>query len=245
MASTLASPKILVIDDDVRICDLLRRYLEQQNLTVTTINDVAELDAALQASSPDLIVLDLMMPREDGMSVCKRLRTTGNATPIIMLTARHEDQDRIAGLEAGADDYLAKPFNPRELLARIHAVLRRRSTSLAQYVDPLRNDVVVFGPYRLDIGLRSLTRDGQYVTLTTSEFTMLSILAQHPGKPLSREQLAQLTRGRSFEPFDRSLDVQISRLRKLLEEDPARPRFIQTVWGMGYVFVPGPSAPAV
>lgn len=237
-STTLASPRILILDDDERICELLRRYLEQQNMVVTTVNDVDELGARLESSPPDLIVLDVMMPKEDGISICKRLRTSNNATPIIMLTARQEDHERIAGLEAGADDYLPKPFNPRELLARIHAVLRRRSASIAQYVDPLRENLVIFGPFKLDIGQRSLTRDGERITLTTSEFTMLSILAQYPGKPLSREQLAQLTRGRSFEPFDRSLDVQISRLRKLLEDDPARPRYIQTVWGMGYVFVP-------
>jgi two-component system phosphate regulon response regulator OmpR len=157
-----------------------------------------------------------------------------------MLTAKVEDVDRIVGLEVGADDYLPKPFNPRELLARIHAVLRRRPGSPgAPAKEP---QTVTFGPFEFDLSLRRLTKDGEQITLTTGEFSMLKALVRHPRQPLSRDKLAQLARGREFEPFDRSLDVQISRLRKMLEPDPSNPRYIQTVWGVGYVFIPGDTA---
>jgi two-component system phosphate regulon response regulator OmpR len=183
-------------------------------------------------------VLDLMMPGEDGLSVCRRLRASNDRTPIIMLTAKGEDVDRIVGLEVGADDYLAKPFNPRELLARIHAVLRRRPATEVPGAPSSEHEVARFGPYTFDMGLRTLRKDGQELPLTTGEFAMLKTLVRHPRLPLSREKLAQLARGREFEPFDRSLDVQVSRLRKLIEADAAAPRYIQTVWGVGYVFVP-------
>ena len=155
-----------------------------------------------------------------------------------MLTAKGEDVDRIVGLEVGADDYLGKPFNPRELLARIHAVLRRRPTIEAPGSPAGDAEVVRFGPFSFDMGTRVLRRGDEDLPLTTGEFAMLKALVRHPRQPLSREKLAQLARGREFEPFDRSLDVQVSRLRKLLEVDPGAPRFIQTVWGVGYVFVP-------
>ena len=155
-----------------------------------------------------------------------------------MLTAKSEDVDRIVGLEVGADDYLGKPFNPRELLARIHAVLRRRPPVEVPGAPSSGDEVVNFGPYTLDLGLRTLRKQGNDIALTTGEFAMLKALVRHPRQPLSRDKLAQLARGREFEPFDRSLDVQVSRLRKLIEEDPTTPRYIQTVWGVGYVFVP-------
>ena len=155
-----------------------------------------------------------------------------------MLTAKVEDVDRIVGLEVGADDYLSKPFNPRELLARIHAVLRRRPTPEAPGAPSKDAQTVSFGPFEFDLSLRRLSKEGQQISLTTGEFSMLKALVRHPRQPLSRDKLAQLARGREFEPFDRSLDVQISRLRKMLEPDPAQPRYIQTVWGVGYVFVP-------
>jgi two-component system, OmpR family, phosphate regulon response regulator OmpR len=159
-------------------------------------------------------------------------------TPIIMLTAKVEDVDRIVGLEVGADDYLPKPFNPRELLARIHAVLRRRPTMEAPGAPAKEPMTVTFGPFEFDLALRRLTKEGEQIALTTGEFSMLKALVRHPRQPLSRDKLAQLARGREFEPFDRSLDVQISRLRKMIEPDPSQPRYIQTVWGVGYVFVP-------
>jgi two-component system phosphate regulon response regulator OmpR len=235
---TSRNDKIMIVDDDARIRDLLRRYLTQEGFEVLQAEDGKALTRLLLRESVDLIVLDLMMPGEDGLSICRRLRASNDRTPIIMLTAKGEDVDRIVGLEVGADDYLGKPFNPRELLARIHAVLRRRPTQEAPGSPAPDNEMVQFGPFAFDLGARSLKRDQEDLPLTTGEFAMLKALVRHPRQPLSREKLAQLARGREFEPFDRSLDVQISRLRKMLEADPAAPRYIQTVWGVGYVFVP-------
>jgi two-component system phosphate regulon response regulator OmpR len=231
----------MVVDDDTRIRDLLRRYLTQEGFDVLLAEDGKALTRIMMRETADLIVLDLMMPGEDGLSICRRLRASGDITPIIMLTAKGEDIDRIVGLEVGADDYLGKPFNPRELLARIQAVLRRRPTPEVPGAPSTENEVVRFGPFVFNLGARTLHRDGQELTLTTGEFAMLKSLVRHPRVPLSREKLAQLSRGREFEPFDRSLDVQVSRLRKLIEVDAAQPRLIQTVWGVGYVFVPDDS----
>ena len=232
------SDKIIIVDDDARIRDLLRRYLAQEGFEVLQAEDGKALNRILLREAVDLIVLDLMMPGEDGLSICRRLRAANDRTPIIMLTAKGEDVDRIVGLEVGADDYLGKPFNPRELLARIHAVLRRRPVLEAPGSPAADAEVVRFGPFSFDLGARALHRGEEDLPLTTGEFAMLKALVRHPRQPLSREKLAQLARGREFEPFDRSLDVQVSRLRKLLEADPAVPRYIQTVWGVGYVFVP-------
>ena len=230
--------KILVVDDDARIRDLLRRYLSHEGFEEMIAEDGKGLQRILLRETVDLIVLDLMMPGEDGLSICRRLRASNDRTPIIMLTAKGEDVDRIVGLEVGADDYIGKPFNPRELLARIHAVLRRRPPQEAPGAPSGENEVVTFGPFTFDMSTRVLTKDGEELPLTTGEFAMLKTLVRHPRQPLSREKLALLARGREFEPFDRSLDVQVSRLRKLVEVDPAAPRYIQTVWGVGYVFVP-------
>ncbi|MDR2153599.1 MAG: two-component system response regulator OmpR [Burkholderiaceae bacterium] len=235
--------KIIVVDDDARIRELLQRYLTEEGFDVSTAEDAKALSLALQNAPVDLIVLDLMMPGEDGLSVCRRLRATGSKTPIIMLTAKGEDVDRIVGLEVGADDYLGKPFNPRELLARIHAVLRRRPPQEAPGAPASESESVHFGPYEFDLAARTLIRDGEDIQLTTGEFAMLKALVRHPRQPLTREKLALLARGRDFEPYDRSLDVQISRLRKLLEHDSNSPRYIQTVWGVGYVFVPEGAMP--
>ncbi|MEN9418287.1 MAG: osmolarity response regulator [Pseudomonadota bacterium] len=237
--TTPARPdRLLVVDDDARIRDLLRRYLAQEGFEVLLAEDAKAMGRVLAREAVDLIVLDLMLPGEDGLSVCRRLRAANDRTPLIMLTAKGEDVDRIVGLEVGADDYLAKPFNPRELLARIHAVLRRRPAREEPGAPSREPEVVAFGPFEFDIAARRLLRDGQQVPLTTGEFSMLKALVRHPRQPMSRDKLAQLARGREFEPFDRSLDVQVSRLRKLIETDPAQPRYIQTVWGVGYVFVP-------
>ena len=239
MSTSHRLDKIVIVDDDARIRDLLRRYLSQEGFDVLLAEDGRALDRILQRETIDLVVLDLMLPGEDGLSICRRLRAAGVKTPVIMLTAKVEDADRINGLEIGADDYLGKPFNPRELLARIHAVLRRRpqneSPSAPSSAD---HEVIVFGAFSLDLGTRSLTRNGEDIPLTSGEFAMLKAFARHPKQPLTRDKLAQLARGREFEPFDRSLDVQISRLRKMIEQDPASPKIIQTVWGVGYVFVP-------
>lgn len=230
--------RIVVVDDDARIRDLLRRYLSQEGFEVLLAEDGKALSRHLSRESVDLIVLDLMLPGEDGLSICRRLRNSNDLTPIIMLTAKVEDVDRIVGLEVGADDYLPKPFNPRELLARVNAVLRRRPSVEAPGAPGKELQTVTFGDFEFDLSLRRLSKSGEPIALTTGEFSMLKALVRHPRQPLTRDKLAQLARGREFEPFDRSLDVQVSRLRKMIEPDPTQPRFIQTVWGVGYVFVP-------
>jgi two-component system phosphate regulon response regulator OmpR len=239
MVSMNALPhRILVVDDDLRLRDLLKRYLAEQGFAVDTVPDAQAMDRQLLRVRYDLLVLDLMMPGEDGFAVCKRLRAADAAIGIVMLTARGDDVDRIAGLETGADDYIAKPFNPRELVARINAVLRRAVPAEPPGAPSIASDRVDFGPFALDMGSRTLTRDGDPVPLTTGEFALLKVLAQNPRKPMSRDKLMELARGRALESADRSIDVQVSRLRRLLGEDPSGPRFIQTVWGFGYVFVP-------
>jgi two-component system phosphate regulon response regulator OmpR len=239
MSTTKRLDKIVIVDDDARIRDLLRRFLSPEGFDVLLAEDGRALSRIQQRETIDLVVLDWMLPGEDGLSICRRMRSQGDKTPVIMLTAKVEDVDRIAGLEIGADDYLGKPFNPRELLARIHAVLRRRPQDQVPGGPSLADtEVILFGPFSLDLGTRTLTRNGQDMPLTSGEFAMLKALARHPKQALTRDKLALLARGREFEPFDRSLDVQISRLRKMIEADPASPKIIQTVWGVGYVFVP-------
>jgi len=230
--------KILVVDDDLRLRDLLKRYLSEQGFTVETVPDVQAMERALSRVRYDLAVLDLMLPGEDGLAACRRLREAGNGLPIIMLTAKGDDVDRIIGLETGADDYLAKPFNPRELVARIHAVLRRQAPQERPGAPSVEPRTIEFGPFALHLASRALEREGTPVPLTTGEFALLKALAMHPREPMSRDKLMELARGRELESFDRSIDVQVSRLRKLLGEDPQSPRFIQTVWGFGYVFIP-------
>jgi two-component system phosphate regulon response regulator OmpR len=230
--------KILVVDDDLRLRDLLHRYLSEQGFAVQTVPDAGAMDRTLNRELFELMVLDLMLPGEDGLAICRRLRGTGNLMPIIMLTAKGDEVDRIVGLEMGADDYLPKPFNPRELVARIHAVLRRRQPAPPPGAPNPSEEIVAFGAFSLDLGTRTLTRGTDEVPLTTGEFALLKVLVTHPRTPLSRDKLMELARGREFEAFDRSIDVQVSRLRRLIEPDPARPAYIQTVWGFGYVFVP-------
>jgi two-component system, OmpR family, phosphate regulon response regulator OmpR len=229
---------ILVVDDDDRLRVLLQRYLSDQGFEVTTAADSKAMGALKRQMEFDLIVLDVMMPGEDGMNICRRLRHVGDRTPVILLTAKAEDSSRIMGLDLGADDYVAKPFNPRELLARINAVLRRSHVQEHPGAPSRTPDLLGFGPYELNLSNRTLLRNGETLTITTGEFAMLKVFARHPNEPLSRDQLMELARGREYEAFDRSLDVQISRLRKLLEPNPSKPVYIQTVWGMGYVFVP-------
>jgi len=230
--------RILVLDDDLRLRDLLQRYLAEQGFAVHTVSDAPGMDKLLARERFDLLVLDLMLPGEDGLSICRRLRGTKNTIPIIMLTAKGEDVDRIVGLEMGADDYLPKPFNPRELVARINAVLRRRAAPLPPGAPSAEPESVSFGSMTINLATRTLARDGQSISLTTGEFALLKVLVTHPRTPLSRDKLMELARGREYEVFDRSIDVQVSRLRKLVEKDHAHPAFIQTVWGFGYVFVP-------
>ncbi|HSB48398.1 MAG TPA: two-component system response regulator OmpR [Burkholderiales bacterium] len=236
----MAEPKmkIIVVDDDARLRELLNRYLTEQGYAVRVVHDAAEMNRQLGRERYDLMILDLMLPGEDGLSICRRLRGSGESMPIIMLTAKGDDVERIVGLEVGADDYLPKPFNPRELVARIQAVLRRRPPTGPPGAPTAEVQVVEFGTFRFNLAARSLTKNGQDVALTTGEFALLKVLVQHPRSPLSRDKLMELARGREFGAFDRSIDVQISRLRKLIEPDPAKPAFIQTVWGFGYVFIP-------
>jgi len=182
-------------------------------------------------------VLDLMLPGEDGLAILRRLRAAGESVPVILLTAKGDEIDRIIGLEMGADDYLPKPFNPRELVARIKAVLRRKGLQAIGAPDS-EEKIVAFGESVLNLATRVLVKAGVQVALTSGEYALLKVLVTHPRHPLSRDKLMALARGRDHEPFDRAIDVQISRLRKLIETDPGQPRFIQTVWGHGYVFVP-------
>jgi len=237
MTGKPAPPKILVVDDDVRLRDLLTRYLAEQGFVVSALADASQLDKKLQRDPPHLVVLDLMLPGEDGLAVCRRLRGAGETVPIIMLTAKGEDVDRILGLEMGADDYLPKPFNPRELVARIQAVLRRHNERLAPGA-PTSEGRIPFGTHTLDMAARTLERDGKTSALTTGEFSLIKLFVSHPRQPLAREKLMLLARGRDHEVFDRAIDVQVSRLSKLVEPDPANPRYSQTVWGFGYVYVP-------
>lgn len=233
------SPKrLLVVDDDPKLRDLLNRYLTAQQFDVGLAIDGASMNRLLQKETWDLIILDLMLPGEDGLSIMRRLRGANVRTPVIILTAKGDDVDRIVGLEMGADDYLPKPFNPRELLARINAVLRRQPGPESPGAPATDIGEVRFGPFVFDPALRSLSRDGQAVPLTTGEYSVLKVFARHPRQPLNRDKLMVLARGREYGAFDRSLDVQVSRLRKLIESDPTNPRYIQTVWGVGYVFVP-------
>ncbi|EMW3560070.1 two-component system response regulator OmpR [Proteus mirabilis] len=231
------SYKVLIVDDDLRLRSLLERYLTEQGFQIRTAANSDQMDRLLTRESIHLIVLDLMLPGEDGLSICRRLRSQNNPIPIIMVTAKGEEVDRIVGLEIGADDYISKPFNPRELLARIRAVLRRQANELPGA--PSQDNVIVsFGKFKLNLGTREMFHEDQHMPLTSGEFAVLKVLVSHPREPLSRDKLMSLARGREYSAMERSIDVQISRLRRMIEEDPTHPRYIQTVWGLGYVFVP-------
>lgn len=230
---------ILIVDDDKEIRDLLAQFLVKHNMRVTTAADGREMKRALTDWKIDLVVLDLMMPGEDGLTLCRNLRTE-STIPVIMLTAMGEETDRIIGLEMGADDYLAKPFNPRELLARIKAVLRRsvdRAARPAGETEAAWNESCQFSGWRLDMAKRELySPSGVLVPLSGGEFELLQAFMTHPGRVLSRDQLLDLARGREAQPFDRSIDVQVSRLRRKLEDDPKAPSLIKTVRSGGYMF---------
>ncbi|GLU35378.1 DNA-binding response regulator [Trinickia caryophylli] len=236
--------QILVVDDDAELRDLLRDYLVRQGIEVSVLHDAATLERRIERERPDLIVLDLMMPGVDGLTALRKLRAAGDDIPVIMLTARADDVDRIVGLELGADDYLGKPFNPRELLARVQAVLRRRRT--VPSAAPEQREPFAFGRFVLDFQTRTLQMDGRPVTLSGSEFALLKILINNPMRTLTRERLLELLHGPEYDGTDRGIDVQVWRLRRILESDPSTPRFVQTVRGRGYVFVPNgePNAPA-
>lgn len=229
--------KILIVDDDERLRRLLERFLTEQGYRVRGVEGAEQMDRILSRELFNLVVLDLMMPGEDGLSVCRRLREGNNQIPIIMLTAKGDEASRIQGLELGADDYLAKPFNPRELLARIKAVLRRQ-TSNVPGAPGSEETSVSFGDYSLSLATRELRKGDQVHMLTTGEFAVLKALVEHAREPLTRDKLMNLARGREWDALERSIDVQVSRLRRMIEPDPSKPRYIQTVWGVGYVFVP-------
>jgi two-component system OmpR family response regulator/two-component system phosphate regulon response regulator OmpR len=231
-----SKPLIYVVDDDAGIRDSLAEYLAGQGFEVACAEGGAALDTLLEKTRPNLLVLDLMMPGEDGLSIARRLKGRADAPPIIMLSAKGEDIDRIVGLEVGADDYLSKPFNPRELLARIRAVMRRGAAPSAAAGETLR--VVEFGPFCANLDARSLSRGDEEIELTSGEFSLLEIFVSHPNRSLSRDWLMDQLRGFERDPFDRSIDVRVNRLRKKIEDDPANPRYIKTVWGQGYLFAP-------
>ena len=228
---------ILVVDDDAGLRDLLDQYLSGQGFEVTTAADGAAMMALLSAQAVDAVILDLMLPGENGLTLARQLRAR-SGVPIIMLSARGEDIDRIIGLEVGADDYLAKPFNPRELLARIRAVLRRRDPCPVRQEETPRGRTYAFGPFKLDLQSHHLSRDGTEIPITSGEFTLLRIFTEHPNRVLSRDYLVELLKGYERAPFDRSIDVRVARLRRKIENDPMSPAFIRTVWGQGYLFSP-------
>lgn len=225
---------VVLVDDDPKIRELTAKYLSEQGLSTITADSGKSLDTVLKNNDISLIVLDVMMPDETGLNICQRLRVNEVSIPIIMLTAKGDEVDRIVGLEMGADDYLPKPFNPRELLARITAILRRQASTKVLS----KNKVVIFGEYTFNIEQRSLYKKDNEIPITTGEFDLLKIFAERPMQPLSRDQIMQLSRGKELDVFDRSIDVKITRLRRLIEEDPNKPVFIQTKWGFGYIFNP-------
>ncbi|MGL6411948.1 response regulator [Aeromonas veronii] len=226
---------ILVVDDHSEIRDLLKRFLEQHGLRVSCARDGKEMKRLLEEREFDLLVLDLMMPGEDGLTLCRELRVKSNL-PIIMLTAMGEETDRIIGLEMGADDYLAKPFNPRELLARIKAVMRRTQADTQPAAETLTRDLR-FDRWQLDVNRRELVdEDGVGLSLSTAEFDLLKVFLERPQRVLSRDQLLDLARGREAVAFDRAIDTLVSRLRRKLERDPKNPELIKTIWGGGYMF---------
>lgn len=229
-------PHLLVVDDDEGLRSLLLRYLGEQGYQVSAVEDGLAMDEFLSTHVPDLIILDLMLPGEDGLSIASRLHTN-SAVPIIILSARGEEIDRIVGLEIGADDYLPKPFNPRELLARIRSVLRRQSTS----GEPSKadgNSSYQFDSFELNLDNRTLYQDGNVIDLTSGDYELLVAFTEHPNRVLSRDTLVDLLKGYDRSPFDRSVDVRVTRLRRKIERDPSNPVYIRTVWGAGYIFTP-------
>ena len=236
------SARVLVVDDDARLRAMLVEYLTRNGFDVSAAGTCSAASAKLARDAFEVIVLDLALPDGSGLDLCRELRARGVHVGVVMLSARGDDFDRVTGLDIGADDYLAKPCNPRELLARIHAVLRRmaapEASAVRAQVPPIR-----FGCCALDVTSRLLSRNGEVVSLTTAEFAVLFALVSRPGQTLSRERLARLARGRGTGLNDRSIDMQVARLRKLVEPEPARPRYLRTVWGAGYSFVPDGAAP--
>lgn len=225
--------RVIVVDDDAELRALLRRFLTEHGFETRAVDGGAALDRELSRNPTDAIVLDLMMSGEDGLAICRRLRATGDLTPIIMLTARGDPIDRIVGLETGADDYLPKPFEPRELVARLAAVLRRTQTR----VDPKTDDIVTIGSLAISFSTRTVTRDGVLLKLSSREYALLAALVRSRGRPLSRAQLIERALGRDAEVTDRAVDVQVARLRRAIGDRAEDADLIKTVWGVGYVLV--------
>ena len=239
-ATESPKPHVLIVDDDTEIRDLLSRFLSKHEFRVTTAKDGRDMNQALKDWNIDLIVLDLMMPGDDGLTLCRQVRADSDI-PIIMLTAMGEDVDRIIGLEVGADDYIAKPFNPRELAARIKAVLRRTSAQPLAPVVPITEavgEIVRFEDFELETATRTLRKKGEVILLTAGEYELLVAFVEHPRRVLNRDQLLDMARGRAAIPFDRAIDVQVGRLRKKIEPDNKIPLLIKTVRGGGYMFTP-------
>lgn len=231
---TQKQSRIVVVDDDPEMRTLLRRFLSEHGFEARAVEDGKALDREVSRNPADAIVLDLMMPGEDGLAICRRLRAAGDTTPIVMLTARGDPIDRIVGLETGADDYLPKPFEPRELVARLSAVLRR--TQSAGPV-PFGEEVLVVGPLEINFSKMTVSRDGRPLKLSSREFALLSVLARSRGWPLSRAQLIDRALGRDAVVSDRAIDVQIDRLRRAIGDNADDPELIKTIWGIGYVLV--------
>ncbi len=229
MDRILMNKKILVIDDDEKLIDLLEGYLAKFGFDVLSATSPGVGLRKMRRLEPDLIILDVMLPNKNGFETCKEIRQESDI-PIIMLTARGEVTDRVIGLELGADDYLPKPFEPRELVARISTILRRNEGR------PSRNKLVISG-LEVDSSARSVALDGEEIELSTAEFDVLYLLASHPGRTFNRDQMMDRLKGAEWAAFDRSVDVLISRLRQKLKDDPKKPRFLKTVWGTGYMFV--------
>ena len=232
--------RIIVLDDEAELRNMLQRFLTGHGFHVRAVADGKQLNRYLQREPYDLLVLDLMMEPEDGLSVCRRLRAEGQTMPILMLTAKGDPADRVIGLHTGADDYLAKPFLPDELVARIRALLRRQKIAAG---DPtVASQTLSFGEFRFDVGKQTLSRAGVPVEVHSAQMLLLQALGASPNRPVSRENLLARARGRDHDALDRSIDVQILRLRQIVEEDPSKPRFIKTVWGVGYMLVAGVEA---
>lgn len=232
---------VLLVDDDAALRGLLQNFFQSRQLALSTVADANDLVAVVAARAPSIIVLDLMMPGTDGLAALQQLRASGDTTPVIMLTARAEGVDRIIGLELGADDYLGKPFMPQELLARIHAIWRRH-LHIPKSSTPSGGDYR-FGRFELDLSTRTLKENGETLRVSNSEYGLLCVLVQHPMETLSRTRLLTLWQGAHVDLSERGIDVPIWRLRRLIEDDPAQPRVIQTIRGVGYMFVPPKSEP--
>jgi two-component system, OmpR family, phosphate regulon response regulator OmpR len=227
-------PRIIVLDDEAELRNMLQRFLTGHGFEVRVVEDSRRLDRYLEREPYDLLVLDLMIGEENGLEICSRLRARGETLPILMLTAKGDPLDKVVGLETGADDYLAKPFLPRELVARIRALLRRQKIASG---DPTVTQAVSFGDFRLDVGKQQLTRAGEPIEIHSAQMLLLAALGSSPNRPVSRDNLIARARGRDHGALDRSIDVQVLRLRQIIEDDPSKPRFIKTVWGVGYMLI--------